>query len=337
MINKYYDKIQVVEFDLTSTCQAYCASCSRYVIEDGAIKLNPYIKFNKQVSVESMEQIFSSELVADNVTVPMVGSIGDPLAHTNVVEIFETILKHKPNAQITAHTNGGLRTPDIYEQLGKISATSGKKVQIYFSIDGLEDTNHIYREGVIWKKIMENAKAYIDAGGRAKWKYVIFDWNKHQVEQAQQLSKEMGFQEFESILDRSRGEDREDWNAVRHNIKKKETGRLLNQEFRIPIEKRKDWQAPDTTECLGTQTVYITPLETVVPCCKWATGLQWYEHKAEMSEFMYDDNLPNWNSLQHYSFDEILKNKFWIKLGDSVQTSETSCTRCLVQCSKVKV
>jgi hypothetical protein len=44
----------------------------------------------------------------------------------------------------------------------------------------LEDTNHLYRENVEWKKIMENARAFISAGGTAHWDMLIFDHNKHQ-------------------------------------------------------------------------------------------------------------------------------------------------------------
>jgi len=331
MINKYYDKIQVVEFDLTSTCQAYCASCSRYVIEDGAVKLNPYVKFNNQVSIDAIANIFSSELIVENVGVSMVGSIGDPLAHTDIVGVLETIFKHKPKARVVMHTNGGLGHPDTYRKIAQIEGT----IKLYFSIDGLADTNHLYRDSVVWERIEQNVQAFIQAGGTARWKYIVFDWNKHQVEAARQLSQQWGFQKFETIKDRSRGEERDEWNSVKHNIKKKEFGRLKNEEFRIASEKKASWDLPDTTECIGNQVVYINPQEMVVPCCKWATGFNWFEHRSEMIEFMYTDNEQDWNSLKHNSFNDILHNKFWDKLGDSLQLSTTSCTRCLTQCSRV--
>ena len=67
-----------------------------------------------------------------------------------------------------------------------------KNVIMSFSIDGLEDTNHLYRQDVEWDKIMERAKKFIGAGGRAEWKFIIFRHNQHQVEEARSLSKELG-------------------------------------------------------------------------------------------------------------------------------------------------
>ena len=41
-----------------------------------------------------------------------------------------------------------------------------------FGIDGLEDTNHLYRRGADWKTVMRSAAAFIDAGGRAEWDFL---------------------------------------------------------------------------------------------------------------------------------------------------------------------
>ena len=65
-----------------------------------------------------------------------------------------------------------------------------------FSIDGLEDTNHIYRRNVSWKKVMNNVQAYIQAGGSAHWDMLIFNHNQHQVDAAKQLADSLGFTWF---------------------------------------------------------------------------------------------------------------------------------------------
>jgi len=68
---------------------------------------------------------------------------------------------------------------------------------VIFSIDGLEDTNHLYRQKVNWNSVMRNAKAFINAGGRARWDFIVFKHNEHQVEEAQQLSNDLGFETFQ--------------------------------------------------------------------------------------------------------------------------------------------
>ena len=44
---------------------------------------------------------------------------------------------------------------------------------------------------------MENAQAFIDAGGRARWDFIVFAHNEHQVEDAEALAKKMGFEKFQ--------------------------------------------------------------------------------------------------------------------------------------------
>ena len=43
---------------------------------------------------------------------------------------------------------------------------------------------------------MENAEAFIKAGGRARWDYIVFGHNEHQVEEARALAESMGFEKF---------------------------------------------------------------------------------------------------------------------------------------------
>ena len=92
------------------------------------------------------------------------------------------------------NTNGSARTQDWWRDLAKTIGTDG---YVIFSIDGLEDTNYLYRKNTVWEKIIDNAKAFIDAGGIAHWEYIVFEHNQHQIEEARRLSEQMGFQKFQ--------------------------------------------------------------------------------------------------------------------------------------------
>jgi MoaA/NifB/PqqE/SkfB family radical SAM enzyme len=65
--------------------------------------------------------------------------------------------------------------------------------QIDFGIDGLDDTLHLYRKNVKYSKVIDNATAFIQAGGRAQWNFIVFRHNEHQVAQVQKLGKDLGF------------------------------------------------------------------------------------------------------------------------------------------------
>ncbi|SVE25963.1 uncharacterized protein METZ01_LOCUS478817, partial [marine metagenome] len=129
---------------------------------------------------------------------------GDPPMTPDWEEII--INTANRNYIIDVETNGSMRTPESWAKVGKVFAKTEKEQSgeagfmekvITFSIDGLEDTNKLYRIGINHKRVMANAKAFIDAGGRARWKMIVFEHNKHQVEEAQQLAKDMGFWEFD--------------------------------------------------------------------------------------------------------------------------------------------
>lgn len=113
------------------------------------------------------------------------GNLGDPMMNSDIVELTEIA-----DCEVTITTNGSIGTRRTFELLAK------SKIQITFSIDGLEDTNHLYRQDVEWRKVMQRVRWFIDSGGSATWKWVPFRHNNHQVEQARELAFSMGFKNF---------------------------------------------------------------------------------------------------------------------------------------------
>ena len=52
-----------------------------------------------------------------------------------------------PNIKIEMWTNGGARDTVFWKRMAQL------KVHVIFGIDGLEDTNHLYRKNAKWKSI----------------------------------------------------------------------------------------------------------------------------------------------------------------------------------------
>jgi len=189
MIYQYKD-IRTVHLEITERCNASCPMCARNINggED-----NPYLKDN-ELTLEDCKKIFPSEFIQQLDRMYMCGNFGDPIAARDTLEVFEYFRANNSKMNLTMYTNGSAKRPEWWKHLAQVL---GKNAYVVFSIDGLGDTNHLYRQNTNWSKIIENAKAFISAGGRARWDYIVFAHNEHQVETAEALSKHMGFEKFQ--------------------------------------------------------------------------------------------------------------------------------------------
>ena len=98
------------------------------------------------------------------------GDYGDPCTAPDIVHIIDHINKatmHSPTIQI--NTNGGMKNEKFWHDLG-MSMNSNSYV--IFSVDGLHDTNHIYRRNVKWPKVMNAMETYSSTGATGIWEYL---------------------------------------------------------------------------------------------------------------------------------------------------------------------
>ena len=185
-----YNEIEVVHLEMTEACNASCPMCARNL--NGG-EVNPHLN-NRELSIADIERIFPVDFVQQLKRVYMCGNYGDPAVASDTLEAFAYFREHNPKINLSMHTNGSMKKPEWWAELAQVI---GKKGYVIFGLDGLEDTNHLYRQGTVWKNIMRNVEAFIAAGGRARWDYIVFAHNEHQVDEAEQLSKDMGFEKFQ--------------------------------------------------------------------------------------------------------------------------------------------
>jgi sulfatase maturation enzyme AslB (radical SAM superfamily) len=121
------------------------------------------------------------------------GNLGDFAVSRDGVEIANYFAS--AGVKVNINTNGSSRSPGWWAKLAH------PNIQIGFALDGLADTHALYRQDTDWHKIIENASAFIQAGGRAIWRFVPFDHNKHQEQECRRLARELGFVNFENIYD----------------------------------------------------------------------------------------------------------------------------------------
>jgi len=185
--------------DFSTQCNSACPQCNRYLDDDPVLGIqeNPSLP-QATIDLPELQRLLTPEYIAHLTQIKLCGSHGEPTMAQDLIPMLKWIRSINPDILFQMDTNASTRTPVWWAELAELFASpKNKNNYVAFNIDGLEDTNHIYRRRTVWKKIMENAQAFIDAGGTAIWGYLVFGHNEHQVIKARNLAKNMGFSFFQ--------------------------------------------------------------------------------------------------------------------------------------------
>jgi MoaA/NifB/PqqE/SkfB family radical SAM enzyme len=187
------ETIQSIHIELTDKCNSGCPMCPRYV--DFGTGVNPRLPLT-QITLEQFKEWFPPEFICTLQKFYACGNYGDPIIASDCLSIFQYVRDNNNQTGLAMHTNAAARDAKWWFDLGKIMNNSDRGDYCVFSIDGLSDTNHLYRRNTNFERILENVKSYISAGGVAHWDYIVFEHNEHQIEEARHLAKALGFENF---------------------------------------------------------------------------------------------------------------------------------------------
>ena len=180
-----------IHWELTDLCNLKCPMCPRTDHRDHCRPVSTIR--HRQFYLEDVRRDLSDGFLKQVAAVDFCGNFGDPCVARDFEAICRLLIQDY-GIRLTVSTNGAMRHPDWWGCLGELFASGENLVE--FHIDGLEDTNSVYRIGADWEKIMANTAAFISAGGRADWLFITFKHNQHQVDQACETARRMGFQRF---------------------------------------------------------------------------------------------------------------------------------------------
>jgi MoaA/NifB/PqqE/SkfB family radical SAM enzyme len=197
----------------------------------------------------------------------MCGNYGDPAAGKHTLDIYQWFRELNPSITLGMNSNGALQNTFWWHGLGKILNQS--QDYVVFSIDGLEDTNPVYRVNTNWTKLMANAEAYIAAGGNAHWDMLVYKHNQHQVDACEQLAKSMGFKWFRAKISK----------------------RPLINRLEAPI----GWQSAVVTtgkikcHAMAEKSAYVNAQGKLSPCC-------WLGERNAVMENDFNNIKLTWNT-----------------------------------------
>ena len=319
--------------EFSSRCNARCPLCPR--------NLNgyPYNSGYEETSLtlELVKNRFSRQFIQQlSQGILINGNFGDFTSNIESLPIIEYFVESNPNISIRISTNGSARNLDFWEALGSLS----KNIQIEFALDGLEDTHQLYRQDTNWFKIIENAEAFMFAGGYAIWKMIVFDHNRHQIEDCKELSQQLGFNEFLTLdLGRDTGVVFDRDGTYSHSIGKVEHITTIDE--MIKYVESNDYTRIDSTvdkiDCLSLneKTIYIAADGKVYPCCFMGFNPATYRRTGFTDPNEQIAKIMSKNDLHEYDLTTCLEwfdniKQAWSKDSklERLITCDNSCGKC---------
>ena len=187
-----------ISIDSSSRCNLSCPGCGRTKwLAKG------FTADVRDMDMDHFRALVRPENQIDRLTYNL--SLSDPIYSGVFIEQLEYMSELDYRPRIVISTNGSGRGERWWL---KFSGLLGNTDRIEFAIDGLADTNHLYRINSDWDSIMLGVKTLRENyDGLMRWRYVIFEHNWHQVGEAKDLATELGFDSFRPVVGDGRTPD----------------------------------------------------------------------------------------------------------------------------------
>lgn len=303
-----YHSIRSVHLEISTRCNASCPLCPRNLSGYDTELGYPV----HDMTLDECKTIFKPEFVKQLTNLLINGNFGDFVTAKHAVEIVEYFHNSNPDLKILISTNGSAR-PNIWARLGTIP-----NLTIGFDIDGLEDTHSLYRQNTSWNTVIANAKSFISAGGRAIWRMVKFDHNLHQIDLCKQMSRDLGFADFELLHDgRDTGPVYDRNGQFSHKLGN--DPKFKNSSYPERVVIWKEWSEPGarpsnrldqykiipvkkSVDCHSKKMkeIYVTATGEVYPCC-WVGMYPTldFKHSWQSDNFQIQPLVKDNNAITH--------------------------------------
>lgn len=332
-----------IHIELTDKCQASCPMCARNY-SGGAER--PFVG-QHDLTLEKFKTWFTPEILQGIKNFYACGNYGDPIIAQDCLEIFQYIRDSNPSIYLGIHTNGSARTTSWWESLAK---TLHGSHTVTFGIDGFADSHVMYRRGTDWNKIIDNARAFINAGGYAAVDCLIFEHNEHEADEFEKHMLDIGFK-YVNFKSTARFYDMEEF-AVQdkqgnfeYSLKPAQTDRFKKVAL-IKLEQvasnLSSWQdkvsqAKVNPKCINKKEIYIDCQGNVLPCC-WV-GMDWVEQPLketltihQLRNKMIQDTKDKFSKLDIFNLNDVdIRSGDWSNL-DQIITGSSKPWTCVKNC-----
>jgi organic radical activating enzyme len=170
----------------TNICTLKCNACARTEF----IEQWPNHWHNHSLDIDRLLNFLDVDLT--NKKINLCGNYGDPIYHPDLIN-FVNQLKLQ-GAHISITTNGSYKKQKWWESLAEILDHNDS---VTFSVDGVPENFFQYRVNADWESIKIGMTVMAKSSCKTVWKYIPFSFNQDTVDQAQQLSTQLGIKKFQ--------------------------------------------------------------------------------------------------------------------------------------------
>lgn len=165
-----------INIDATVRCTLQCPACIRQT----------YYKYNNKpipgtdISIESFDKITD---YFDQIS--FCGNISDPTTHPNFYRLLKMCVDKSKKVDISLASSH--RSLGWFKRHFLLTRNT-PEITWLFAIDGLPKDSHKYRIGQDGEKLFNVMKTASSMGCNVVWKYILFNYNENDVEEAKKLA-----------------------------------------------------------------------------------------------------------------------------------------------------
>ena len=256
-----------LHIELTNRCTLECPACPRTIWKE--LTKRPITK--SDLSIDAFERFMDCDAGQKIEKLVLCGDYGDCIYYP---ELFDFIKRFR-HKKFDLRTNGSRRTKEFWLQLAELMT---KDDTIVFGIDGLEDTNHIYRKNADWSSIMTAVDIMTKSPAQVKWQTIIFAFNQDSLQDIKTFAESKGA-EFFAIKTHRYGNDElvPNTTLVENNYEWQES---FNNNDPIVIEPQCDLAKVVTCEGYYLPCDWMRNPKTFYKSDLWKNKSEWYDRMS---------------------------------------------------------
>lgn len=171
-----------LHIETTTRCILACPACARTAWHN--FTKQPVVK--EDLDIDVLEKFLDCDGGRQINSFTLCGDYGDPIYYPG---LFDLIQRFRDRVSFNIVTNGSRQTENFWHELAGLMTSQDR---VIFSIDGLEDTNHLYRINSDWNSIMQGLDIMTKSPAQIHWKTIIFKFNYERLDEMKKFANDKG-------------------------------------------------------------------------------------------------------------------------------------------------